>query len=294
MTPPEIDALITKILSANKLEDILAIGELDKEYKQIIVAIHPDRCTHSDASKASARLNEFKDLFEKGKVYKDETGDYRTNGYWVKWVSDQVCVKWSFENYDRFTKLSDDPSIHFRKYLPETYSMTGNNEYQFGFERRTVPLSGQTLPQEHVNWVLNRLLEYCAYLDQTGFSHAGLNPESVFIVPENHGIKICSFYHLTRIGSKVKTIAAKYSDWYPKELFTTKRASPTIDIELSKRIAAYLLGDKSGVGVKLRKTHNEQFVNFLLKHHDDPYQALIEYRALLAANFEKKFHILSL
>jgi len=286
--------LVTKILSANKIEDILDIADADKEYKRIMMLIHPDKCDHEDASKASVRLNELRDHFINGKEYKDDTGSYRTNGYWVEWTSDKPRMKWSFENYSRFLQLSDPASLHFRKYLPEGSSLAGNQKYTFSFGLRSIPLSGQTLPQEHVNWVLNRLLEYCAYLDQTGFSHAGLNPESVFIVPENHGIKICSFYHLTRMGSKVKTISAKYSDWYPRELFSGKIATSAIDIELSKRIAAYLLGDRSGVGVKLRKTHNEAFVGFLLKHHDSPYEALIEYRALLAAHFEKKFHILSL
>jgi serine/threonine protein kinase len=170
----------------------------------------------------------------------------------------------------------------------------GNDTYELVFAKRAIPLGGLTLPQEHVNWVLSRLLEYTAYLAQVDFVHCGLMPENVFIVPENHGIIIISFYHLTRIGSTVKTISAKYKDWYPPELLQTKLATSGVDLEMVKKIAIYLLGDQSGAGVKLRKTHNADFINFLIKRHDDPYNTYKEYRELLKNNFESKFHVLNI
>ncbi len=82
--------------------------------------------------------------------------------------------------------------------------------------------------------------------------HCGLNPESIFIVPETHGIQICSFYHLTKIGNRIGTISGKYSNWYPQDVFKTKIATPIIDLGCSMKIASYLLGDTSGIGIKHR------------------------------------------
>ncbi|HSY75882.1 MAG TPA: hypothetical protein VK890_03430, partial [Bacteroidia bacterium] len=71
-------------------------------------------------------------------------------------------------------------------------------------------------------------------------------------------------------------------------------ATSAVDLEMVKRVAIYLLGDQSGLGVKLRKTHNADFINFLIKRDDDPYNTYKEYRELLKKNFESKFHVLNI
>ena len=129
---------------------------------------------------------------------------------------------------------------------------------------------------------------------QEGYVHCGINPESVFIVPETHGIIITSFYHLSLDDGRLRTISAKYQNWYPTEIFKEKRAKSIIDLELCKRTAAYLLGDKSGLGIKLKKTHNKDFINFLLNSHSNAFECYQAYRKMLKRNFEEKYHHLSL
>jgi hypothetical protein len=138
------------------------------------------------------------------------------------------------------------------------------------------------------------MLEFSAWLHQSGFSHNGINPESIFIVPETHGIICVSFYHLTKLHSGLSTISAKYRTFYPANVFDNKIAASNIDIELSKRTAIYVLGDKSGNGIMLKKTHNEDFMDFVIKQHYHSYPAFKEYRDLLSKNFPKKFYLLNL
>lgn len=286
--------LVDKILGANKIEDVLLVGNFKSEFRSIMQQIHPDVCSHPDAVSASSKMNEWRDLFENGKAYKDDAGEFITNGYWVNFNSTSQNLNWSIENYRLFQQLQSPSDRHFLKYLPKECKVQTDGIYQFSFEKRSIPLSGLTLAQEHVNWVLNRLLEYCAYLSETGFSHCGLNPESVFIVPETHVIQVCSFYHLTKIGNRIGTISGKYQHWYPSSVFGDKIAFSVIDTDMAKRIAVYLLGEKSGNAVKLRKTHNEEFINFLLTQHNNSYACLTEYRALLAKHFKKQFHLLTI
>ena len=78
--------------------------------------------------------------------------------------------------------------------------------------------------------------------------------------------------------------------WYPKEVFSEKIACTQIDLEMSKRTAAYLLGDRSGSGVTLRKTQPPEIVDFLLATHTNAYQCYDDFRQLLQSNFEDKFH----
>lgn len=291
-----IDAkeLIGKIEKASKLEDVVSVTDFKTDFNSISKEIHPDKCSLPGASEAMAKMNLWKDYFENGKELKDDIGIFRTNGYWADFKSDVENLMWSIENYRIFKQLKTERDEHFKKYLPKEGKLLSDGTFRFEFDKRAIPLSGLTLPQEHVNWVLNRLLEYCAYLSEIGFSHCGLNPESVFIVPETHGIQICSFYHLTKFGNRIKTVSGKYRNWYPQEMFANKIASPVIDLELSKKIASYLLGEPSGSVIKLRKTHNEDFVNFLISQNDNAYNTLSAYRELLKKNFKKQFHLLSI
>lgn len=286
--------LIEKILAAKKIEDVLSVDNFKAEFRDIITQIHPDKCDHPDAREATSIMNIWHDQYENGKPYKDDVGIFKTNGYWVEYNSAEKNLNWSIENYRLFQQLQSPSDRHFLKYLPKECKVQSDGSYRFFFDKRSIPLSGLTLPQEHVNWVLNRLLEYSAYLSEIGFSHCGLNPESVFIVPETHGIQVCSFYHLTKIGNRIGTISGKYQHWYPAEVFINKTGFSVIDTDMSKRIATYLLGEPSGNAVKLRKTHNEEIVNFLLKQHNNSYQCLTEYKALLAKNFPKQFHSLTI
>ena len=160
---------------------------------------------------------------------------------------------------------------------------------------RVVPLAGLTLPVEHVAWVLSRLLEFVAWLHQEGFCHAGLNPESLALAPETHGLVAVSFYHLTSLNGPLTTISGKYRHWYPDVIFAEKRAVPGIDLALAQRTAVCLLGDPSGNGTRLRGTVDDRLLTFLLRPHHNAYAAYDEYRKLLQQLFPKKqFHPLNL
>lgn len=287
--------LIEKINNASKIEDVLSIVNFKQEFNAILKEIHPDVCSLNGSSEATLKMNEWKSIIENGRVFKDDCGSFKTNGYWVEFESEEKNVKWSLENYNILMKLNSDSDKHFQKYIPSSGVDLGSGKIRFNFDKRAIPLSGLDLSQEHVNWVLNRIFEYCTYLEQIGMVHCGINPESIFIVPETHGIQVCSFYHLTKIGNKVGTVSGKYYNWYPSQLLKTKIASSSIDIELAKKTAIYLLGDKSGSGIKLRKTHNSNFIDFLIKQDNKfSYDVMSEYKQLLKDNFKSEFHLLTI
>ena len=76
----------------------------------------------------------------------------------------------------------------------------------------------------------------------------------------------------------------------------TQIATQDIDLELCKKIALYLLGDRSAAGTKLKRVPevHQEILTFLLTKHQNEVEDYKQYRKLLSKNFEKKFYPLDL
>ena len=290
--------LIEKILKSKKPVDIFPTDDWKKQYISYSKLIHPDICSHSKAGDASSMMNHYKDMLEGGTTFTDETGDFKIFDKKIVYVvtdANRKLLTKSYNNYKILMSKTDKASVNFQRYLPQSMVME-SNKFTIVLKDRSVPLTGLKLPQEHVNWLFSRMFEFTLWMAQTGYSHMGFNPTTVFVVPETHGIIITSFYHMTPLGNKAVTISAKYKMWYPTTLFIQKIATPDIDLELCKKIALYLLGDKSAGGTKLRmdKSVNQVILGFLLTKHQNIKDEYGQYRELLSKNFEKKFYPLDL
>lgn len=290
------EEVITKILNAKSVIDAFYdVTDWKQVYRNYIRLIHPDVCSLPNAIEATEKLNKFKDELESGKKHKDDAGEVTYAVQVVKIVGDEKLLKKSFDNYNYLMSLKDEASIYFKKYLPVSAKMISETELHFTLSRRAVPLSSLgVVEQKHANWILSRMFEFTAWINQVGYSHAGISPESIYIMPDNHGMSCISFYHMTKLNNPLKTISAQYKNFYPPQVFSNKKSESNIDIELAKRTAIYLLGDKSGSGVVLRKTHNNEIIDFLQKQCyvvDENYK---EYRGLLKKHFDmKQFHVLN-
>lgn len=273
-------------MAATKFADIVDIGRYKEEYRDLVKLVHVDK---GGSLEAITKLNDFKTIHEKGNRYEDEAGEYYSNGYWVRRPYNDALAERNYENWSAIRNLKVD---HLNKYIPFGANVIGD-EITYYFGKRCVPLPS-ALEGVHVRWVLSRLLEFCMMMSSNGYVHGGLNPDSVFVDPENHGIMVTSFYHLTKQGSHMKTVNGKYMTWYPAELFRKKIAIPPVDIELAKKIAIYLLGDKSGVGVRLKATENRELMDFLMSQDNNTYGTYKKYREILTKNFKTKFHILNI
>ena len=289
--------LIEKILKAEKPQDILN-GDWKPLYKSYSRLIHPDMCGQPDASNAMAKLNYFKDVLENGVPYRDEAGDFRVFEKKLVYVvtdDNRKLIQKSVSNYKLLKQKTDKASVGFHRYLPESIVLE-NDVLTINLKDRAVPLTAQKLPQHHVNWLFSRMFEISLWFRNIGYSHMGLNPTTVFVVPETHGIIVTSFYHMNHLDQKADTISARYKMWYPTTLFTKKIATQDIDLELCKKIALYLLGDRSAAGTKLKRDAdvNQKILNFLLTKHQCEVEDYTKYREILAKEFEKKFYPLDL
>lgn len=288
----ELEKLIKKIIESKYPQDVFTMSSWKVEYEAWRKKIHPDICPLVGSGEAMGILNAYKNRLETPKLVDDSGELTYTDSQIIYYGGDIDLLKKSLYNYQELMKLSDDASEHFKKYLP-TGGKIINDKLFFDLPKRAVPLINLKLEEKYVRFIFNRLTELSAWLGQVGYVHGGLNPETVFVVPEDHGIIVSGFYHVTQMWERMKTISGKYDMWYPPSLVTNKKAYPDIDIMLSKKIAMYLLGDRSGSGVILKKTIDPTFANILMRYDATAVTAYRTYRGYLEG-IEKKFYLLNI
>jgi hypothetical protein len=291
-----MDGYVNRILSAGWYPDICKSQE---DYKILVKNLHPDVNNDANAIAAFAHLNDLKNSFIKGYEFYDESGRYSSNYLEHRWTGDFSLLRTSKSNYDKIVYLAksnfNDKSFrHFMQYIPSNFEFEAE-VLVYRSQKKCIPLSKakQLLPvngkEEHVNWIFSRIIEFVSMLESLGVTHAGINPDSIFIMPETHGIKVTSFYHVCT--DKIKTINGKYKNYYPTQLFDTKDAGSYVDICLAKKTAICCLGDISGSGVRLRLDNkaNQNVLDYLLTTDTDAFHSMRRWREVLDNNYIKRF-----
>ncbi|MDR2036942.1 MAG: hypothetical protein LBQ60_03370 [Bacteroidales bacterium] len=271
-----------------------------EDYIFLAKKLHPDICADARSIQAFTHLNRLKRDFEKGYIFRDESGEYRSNYLYHRWNGDKSLLKASKANYDRLLQEAKDNFDaksfgHFMNYLPSNLEFEGET-LVYRSQHKCVPLSKVIIRiadddarNKHINWIYSRLIEFVSMLESMNITHAGLNPDSVFVIPEIHAIKVVTFYH-TGMGS-ISTINGKYRNYYPAQLFTDKTGGAYVDISLIKKTAICGLGDVSGSGVKLRAdaSINQNVLAYLMTPESDAFQSMKTWRSILDTNFIKEF-----
>ena len=205
------------------------------------------------------------------------------------------------KSYDNYKKLFDLSDVTFKKYLPHEMRFLSPDELQVTFfEKSYSPLDilqrVKTIDQPHVNWMLSRLLEFATYLSKNGLSHNGLNMDSVYFIPRNHGCVIISFYHLNNQNEKLVSLSGRRINLYPAYNLVNKISSPSVDISSCKRTALQLMGDETGFGDGFVNDphYNDNLITYLRNEEHDTLQSYQGYRELLSRFYAKKFHELKL
>ena len=291
-----MNGYVNRILSAGWYPDICKSQE---DYKILVKILHPDVNSDVDAIAAFTHLNDLKNSFIKGYDFFDDAGQYSSNYLEHRWMGDRALLRISKLNYDKIVHLAknnfDDKSFcHFMQYIPSNFGFE-DDVLVYRSKNKCIPLSKvmRLIPEsekcEHVNWIFSRLIEFVTMLESLGVTHAGINPDSIFILPDTHGIKVTSFYHVCT--GKIKTISSKYKNYYPTQLFDTKNVGSYIDICLAKKTAICCLGDISGSGVRLRMDSNinQNVLNYLLTADSDAFLSMRRWRETLDNNYVKRF-----
>lgn len=308
---------IAFLLNAKQSQEIFPNPiDIKREYQQLAKLCHPDLVKHPDAELAMRRLVEFKEIALlkvkenawgsvefKDPSYQDDSGPVFKYGDKIFVTGNEAVLKQSLLTWQKLISpsLAQPKAVeHFARYIPENVTLTKIwvkdtvcVALQITLPQGAALLGGTKvkrnfpngLPQHHVAWILSRIYEYIGWLHSLGLSHNGVNPMSLYIVPETHAVIFPTFYHLTELNSRLNTISAKYKNWYPSTVLGTKTAISVIDLELAQQTALSILDSNA----------KPELVAFLKTLHTDLIGTYPVYRQLLEKLYgPPKFHKLTL
>ena len=99
------------------------------------------------------------------------------------------------------------------------------------------------IPEEHIAWILERLLSIIGFLHSNKIVHGNIKPENIIIDVENHNVKLMDY---TLCIKNANEQTSKYriinEDYTPKYVDANARVIPNVDIYAVGKLAIDLIG----------------------------------------------------
>lgn len=106
---------------------------------------------------------------------------------------------------------------------------------------------GQSVPAEHVAWILSGLFHLACYLEHAGLAHHGIGLDSAWVVPERHTVHLWGgWFYARRFGEPLAALPSAAADMAAHRYLEAKVAGPGLDRALIRAVGRELLGDRQG------------------------------------------------
>jgi hypothetical protein len=98
------------------------------------------------------------------------------------------------------------------------------------------------LDGRHLAWIFKRLLTVLGFSHRQNVIHGAVLPCHALIHAAGHGLQLVGWGRSVPLGQRIRTVPARYQDWYPAEVQHQWPASPATDLFLAARCLVYLAG----------------------------------------------------
>lgn len=98
------------------------------------------------------------------------------------------------------------------------------------------------VPPEHVVWMWKRVLELLGWLHATGHVHGAVIPAHWLVHARDHGVVLCGWSCAWAAGAPLYAKHAGAQAYYPPDVRVGHVLQPSLDVEMSARVASRLLG----------------------------------------------------
>jgi hypothetical protein len=141
----------------------------------------------------------------------------------------------------------------YRNYLPvlvDSFATTGRllqriNVFRFepGFHTlEQLHAQHPALDGRHLAWIFKRLLTVLGFSHRQNILHGAVLPCHALIHAAGHGLQLVGWGRSVAVGRRIRTVPARYQDWYPPEVQQQRPAGPATDLFLAARCLVYLAG----------------------------------------------------
>jgi hypothetical protein len=96
-------------------------------------------------------------------------------------------------------------------------------------------------------WMWRRVLELLAWVHGTGRVHGAVVPEHVVLHARDHGVMLVDWAASVGFGARIDAIVGAHAAFYP-EGASTDEAQPAIDLAMTARCIAFVLGGEPQAG----------------------------------------------
>lgn len=102
-------------------------------------------------------------------------------------------------------------------------------------------------------WIWRRILEVLSFLHASGFVHGAVLPPHLLVEDNEHGVLVVGFGCAGPPGAPLSAVCTGCKPYYPADLLALRKLTPAVDLAMSARSVAVLLGgDPAGGEVPAR------------------------------------------
>jgi hypothetical protein len=91
-------------------------------------------------------------------------------------------------------------------------------------------------------WAWRRILELLSFIHASGMAHGAVLPAHLLVQDGEHGVRLVGYGCAGRFGEKLRAISPQYEDYYPLSAWGAPGLSAQLDLAMSARCIAALLG----------------------------------------------------
>jgi hypothetical protein len=97
-------------------------------------------------------------------------------------------------------------------------------------------------------WVWRRILEVLSFVHASGIVHGAVLPRHLLVQRGEHGVRLVGFSCAERVGGKLRAMSKGFETFYPPGLAPTVELTLAVDLVMSARCVAVLLGGEAATG----------------------------------------------
>jgi hypothetical protein len=211
------------------------------------------------------------------------------------------------------TLLGVASNTTYRNYLPalvDSFSTAGRsprriNVFRWGPGFHTLEQVHEQHPAldgRHLAWIFKRLLTVLGFSHRRNILHGAVLPCHALIHAAGHGLQLVGWGRSVAVGQRIRTVPARYQNWYPAEVQHQWPASPATDLFLAARCLIYLAGGDpvtnrmpEAVPPPMRRFLKTCLLESAAMRPDDAWALMEDFDELLYALYgPPKFHELTL